>query len=173
MNSKNIEFKARVAELESFENHLKTLSPRFVGLDHQIDTYFNVQQGRLKLREGNIENALIHYHRANTADAKLSDIILYHHKPDPALKAILQLHMGVKAVVDKKRRIYFINNIKFHFDEVKGLGTFLEVEVIDQDGSLAIEDMKRDCDHYFHFFNLTQQHLVDRSYSDLIMEQMA
>lgn len=171
MNTKNIEFKARVPELESFEESLKTLNPLFIGVDHQIDTYFNVAHGRLKLREGHIENALIQYNRADTADAKLSDIILYHHKPNPALKAILQLQLGVKAVVDKKRRIYFINHVKFHFDEVKDLGTFLEVEVIDKDGSLQIEDMKKECDYYFNFFKLTPQHLVDRSYSDLILEQ--
>ena len=171
MNTKNIEFKARVAELETFEEKLKRANPLFVGLDHQIDTYYNVPNGRLKLREGNIENALIQYNRADTADAKLSDIILYHHKPNPALKAILQLQLGIKAVVDKKRRIYFINHIKFHFDEVQNLGTFIEVEVIDKDGTLSIEEMKRDCDFYFQFFNLSKQDLVERSYSDLILEK--
>ena len=171
MNTKNIEFKARVSSLAPYENKLLTLSPRFEGLDHQVDTYFNVPNGRLKLREGNIENALINYNRADTADAKLSDIILYHHQPDAALKAILKLQLGIKAVVDKKRKIYFINHIKFHFDEVDGLGTFIEVEVIDKNGNLTIEAMKKDCDHYFHFFNLQKTDLVDRSYSDLILEK--
>lgn len=169
MNRKNIEFKAKVEALEQYEEKLKGLNPLFIGLDHQIDTYFNVPHGRLKLREGNIENTLINYHRADTADAKLSEIILYQHMPDKALKEILKLQLGIKAVVDKKRKIYFINNIKFHFDEVEGLGTFIEVEVIDKDGSLDIDDMKQDCDHYFRFFNLSKEQLVDRSYSDLVL----
>ena len=169
MNRKNIEFKAKVESLETYEEKLKTLNPLFVGLDHQVDTYFNVPNGRLKLREGNIENALINYNRAKPADAKLSDIILYQHKPDAALKQILQLQLGVKAVVDKQRKIYFINNVKFHFDQVQGLGTFLEVEVIDEKGNLSIDEMKKDCDHYFQFFGLSQNQLVDRSYSDLIL----
>lgn len=171
MSTKNIEFKARVSDLAKYENKLLTLSPCFVGLDHQVDTYFNVPTGRLKLREGTIENTLINYNRADTADVKLSEIILYHHQPDPALKTILELQLGVKAVVDKKRKIYFINHIKFHFDEVEGLGTFIEVEVIDTNGSLQLEDMKKDCDHYFQFFDLKQSDLVDRSYSDLSMEK--
>ena len=171
MNRKNIEFKAKVESLNTFEEKLQTLHPLYVGLDHQVDTYFNVTYGRLKLREGNIENALINYNRANTADAKLSDIILYQHKPDAALKQILELQLGVKAVVDKKRKIYFINNVKFHFDEVKGLGTYLEVEVIDEEGNLSIDEMKKDCDYYFQFFGLSQNQLIDRSYSDLILEQ--
>jgi len=46
---------------------LLMLHPKFQGLDHQIDTYFNVQKGRLKLREGNIENSLINYDRKNVS----------------------------------------------------------------------------------------------------------
>ena len=56
MNIKNFEFKAKVDNLEEYENKLLKLNPFFKGTDHQIDTYFNVSKGRLKLREGNIEN---------------------------------------------------------------------------------------------------------------------
>ena len=63
MNIKNFEFKAKIDEIEKYENKLLTLNPDFQGLDHQIDTYFNAQYGRLKLREGNIENSLINYDR--------------------------------------------------------------------------------------------------------------
>ncbi len=54
MNIKNFEFKAKVDNIEKFERKLLTLNPKFQGLDHQIDTYFNVSKGRLKLREGKI-----------------------------------------------------------------------------------------------------------------------
>jgi adenylate cyclase class IV len=65
----NFEFKARTDNLDFFEEKLQSLNPLFIGEDHQKDTYFNVTKGRLKLREGTIENALIHYKRNNTADA--------------------------------------------------------------------------------------------------------
>ncbi len=48
MNIKNIEFKAKVRDIDALEDQLQTLNPVFKGLDHQIDTYFNVQRGRLK-----------------------------------------------------------------------------------------------------------------------------
>ena len=115
----NYEFKARCDDTEKMEALLQPLNPRFAGTDHQVDTYFYVSHGRLKLREGNIENALIHYHRSNTAGPKQSDVILYQHHPDTALKKILEHSLGVKVVVDKKRKIYFIDNVKFHFDQVK------------------------------------------------------
>ena len=52
----NIEFKARAKDIAALETILQQHDPRFIGEDHQVDTYFNVQTGRLKLREGNIEN---------------------------------------------------------------------------------------------------------------------
>lgn len=170
MNIKNFEFKAKIDEIARYENMLLTLNPKFQGLDHQIDTYFNANQGRLKLREGTIENALIHYDRENVLGSKESQIILYQHEPNVALKNILTKQLGVKTVVDKKRKIYFIDHVKFHFDLVEGLGTFLEVEAIDSKEEFTLEELKLACDNYFRFFELTQDQVIDRSYSDLIME---
>ena len=165
----NFEFKARCDDLERLEAVLKERSPLFIGTDHQIDTYFNIGHGRLKLREGNIENALIHYNRINTAAAKQSDVTLYQHQPDKNLKAILTKALGIKVVVDKHRKIYFIDNVKFHFDDVQGLGSFVEVEAIDKDGSIGIERLKEQCDYYIQLFGLTEEQFIAESYSDLLM----
>ena len=170
MDIKNFEFKAKVDELEKYENKLLSLNPTFKGLDHQIDTYFNAQQGRLKLREGNIENSLINYDRENISGSKESQIILYQHEPNVALKSILTRQLGVKIIVDKKRKIYFIDNIKFHFDIVENLGTFIEVEAIDSKEEFTIEELKKQCDKYFDFFELKEQNIIDKSYSDLIID---
>jgi adenylate cyclase class 2 len=167
-NVKNVEFKAKVVDTESFEQKLLSLHPEFRGLDHQVDTYFNVAQGRLKLREGNIENALIQYSRENIAGSKQSDVVLYQHQPDPALKEILTLQFGIKKIVDKKRKIYFVDNVKFHFDVVEGLGTFLEVEAIDNQGELTLEYLKSQCDYYKVFFGLQDADMMEGSYSDML-----
>jgi predicted adenylyl cyclase CyaB len=164
-----IEFKAKVADPERLENVLKNLQPLFKGEDHQIDTYFVVKEGRLKLREGNIENALIWYHRPNDASAKLSQVLLYKHDPDAALKEILFKVHDVKVVVDKKRRIYFIDNVKFHFDEVQELGKFIEVEAIDHNGELGLQKIQAQCDYYAALFQIQPQDYVAISYSDLLM----
>ena len=168
MNIKNFEFKAKVNNIETYENKLLTLNPVYIGIDHQIDTYFNTTKGRLKLREGNIENSLINYNRADINGSKQSDIILYQHEPNVALKNILMQQLGVKIVVDKKRKIYFIDNVKFHFDIVDGLGTFIEVEAIDNKEEFTIEHLKNQCDKYFNFFELDKTNVIDKSYSDLI-----
>ena len=166
MSILNIEFKASTNNLAALETLLLQHNPLFIGEDHQVDTYFNVATGRLKLREGNIENALIHYEREDTAGAKSSHVLLYQHQPDKTLKEILTKSLGIKAVVDKKRNIYFINNVKFHFDVVNGLGEFIEVEAIDADGSIGKEKLQQQCDHYAAFFEIRPKDFIAVSYSD-------
>lgn len=165
----NFEFKATHNNIAAAEAMLKAHQPLFVGEDHQVDTYFHVPDGRLKLREGNIEHALIFYRRTNAAGAKQSDVILYQHAPDAALKQILTQSLGVKTVVDKKRRIYFIGNVKFHFDRVDGLGTFVEVEAIDKDGRLGVDKLKDQCRHYQQLLGVQEKDFIAESYSDLLL----
>ncbi|HQW91629.1 MAG TPA: class IV adenylate cyclase [Ferruginibacter sp.] len=165
----NIEFKAATKRLNELETLLKQYNPVFIGEDHQVDTYFNVNKNRLKLREGNIENALIHYERENTAGSKSSHVLLYQHQPDKTLKEILIKTLGIKAVVDKKRKIYFISNVKFHFDTVAGLGTFVEVEAIDKDGTIGRDKLQAQCDEYAALFNIEAADFCSHSYSDMIM----
>jgi len=165
----NYEFKARCSDIERLEALVKELNPLFIGTDHQIDTYFTTSNGRLKLREGNLENSLIHYERSNTADAKQSDVTLYPHQPDKNLKDVLAKALGIKVIVDKQRKIYFIDNVKFHFDKVKELGSFVEVEAIDKDGSIGIEKLKQQCGEYIQLFGITKDQFIAESYSDLLL----
>lgn len=169
----NYEFKARTGRLHEQEGILQQNNPRYIGEDHQRDTYFNVPNGRLKLREGNIENSLIHYVRTNTAGAKQSDVILYQHEPNAALKQILATALGIKTVVDKRRKIYFIDNVKFHFDVVEGLGTFVEVEAIDKDGTIGLEKLKEQCAHYAALLGIGAEDYLAESYSDMLMSRVS
>lgn len=166
----NIEFKARCADTAAAEKILLQHHPSFAGEDHQVDTYFNVPFGRLKLREGNIENALIHYERENTAGSKASTVLLYRSQPGSGLKGLLEKALGIKTVVDKRRRIYYIKNVKFHFDSVKNLGTFIEAEAIDTDGSIGQETLQRQCDHWADVLGVKPEDYVAESYSDLLMK---
>lgn len=170
MSILNFEFKAKIDNLQEAEKKLLSLNPRFIGEDEQTDTYFNVRFGRLKLREGNIENALIHYQRSDAAGAKQSEVLLYSHNPDSLLKQVLAKSLGIKVVVHKKRRIYFFGNVKFHFDTINELGTFIEIEAIDNDGKIGKETLKAQCDQYALFFDVRPSNYVHCSYSDLILE---
>lgn len=77
MKTNIIEIKAKSHNQETIRNILKSKNAVFKGVDHQIDTYFKAISGRLKLREGNIENYLIWYNRENKSGPKHSTVLLY------------------------------------------------------------------------------------------------
>ena len=170
MSILNVEFKASTNKLDALENLIQQYNPVFIGEDHQIDTYFNTETGRLKLREGNIENALIYYEREDTAGSKSSHVLLYQHQPDKALKEILIKTLSIKAIIDKRRKIYFIDNVKFHFDTVQSLGTFVEVEAIDKDGSIGKEKLQAQCNEYAALLTIAAEDYCSVSYSDMVLQ---
>jgi predicted adenylyl cyclase CyaB len=163
----NIEIKARMSHAEFFRSYLNSKG-EFKGTDFQADTYFNVPNGRLKLREGNIENNLIYYERQNTPGAKESSFQLVHIQDPKSLKEILSAALGVKIVVRKKREIYFIKNVKFHIDDVEGLGNFAEIEASDLYTDLSKEELQKQCDFYLRELKIREEDLVSVSYSDML-----
>src|SRR3981081_2326774 len=128
MNHLNVEIKARTNKDAKIRTFLLEHGADFKGIDHQIDTYFNVPVGRLKLREGNIENNLIYYERDNQTGPKNSHFNLIKVEDAAGLKEVLKKTLGIKIIVQKKREIYYIGNVKFHLDEVPQLGKFVEIE---------------------------------------------
>jgi adenylate cyclase, class 2 len=163
----NIEIKAKCANPQKIRNVLFSLNTKYVGLDHQIDTYFIVNHGRLKLREGNIENNLIHYDRENISGPKTSNCLLYKSNPGSSLKEILVKSLGIFKIVDKKREIFFVNNVKIHLDEVKGLGSFVEIEAISKNEDFTKEQLLSQCNHFMEIFEIETEDLIPCSYSDM------
>ena len=172
MGHNNIEIKARSDDASFIRNYLQQNNARFVGVDEQTDTYFNTSNGRLKMRQGSIENALIYYNRENKAGPKLSEVkLLPLNNDSDMLKELLTKAHGIKVIVKKKREIYFIDNVKFHIDEVEELGNFVEIEAIDADGSMGLETIKEQCYFYLQQFQIGEDDLLTHSYSDLLMNQ--
>jgi adenylate cyclase class 2 len=171
MNWLNVEIKASCADIDKIEKLLHELQAEYHGEDHQIDTYFNTPNGRLKLREGNIENALIHYSRGNQSEPKVSDVTYCKPKPNSGLKEVLATSLGIKIIVDKKRKIFFIDNIKFHVDRVLGLGTFVEIEAIGKDKTMTEDKLREQCYEYISLLGIKKSDLLASSYSDLLLEQ--
>ena len=167
----NIEIKARCANPQAIRDILREKGADFCGTDHQTDTYFKVERGRLKLREGNIENALVYYEREDQAGPKQAQVTLYPTTPGSTLKEILTQSLGVLVVVKKRREIYFIENVKFHLDTIDGLGTFVEIEAIDKDGTIGKDRLLAQCQSYLALFMVSPNDLVAVSYSDLLLQK--
>ncbi|RLD73817.1 MAG: adenylate cyclase [Bacteroidetes bacterium] len=170
MKRTNIEIKARCNDHEVVRKILISGNAEFKGIDHQIDSYFKVNSGRLKLREGNIENALIHYNREDKDEPKESDVLLYKTSKNSLLKELLTKALDKLITIDKEREIYFIGNVKFHLDKVKELGKFIEIEAIgkgDEDKSALLQQ----CKFYLNLFGISKDDLIPFSYSDMLIEK--
>lgn len=165
----NIEIKARCTDSSHIEAFLLEHQADYRGEDHQVDTYFHTQNGRLKLREGNIEYSLIYYERPDQKGPKASEVILIT-QPPRELKQLLGKTNGVKVVVDKFRKIFFIENVKFHIDRVEGLGHFVEIEAIDTNGSIGKEKLLEQCNYYLQVFRIPEADLLTASYSDMLLQ---
>jgi adenylate cyclase class IV len=172
MERKSIEIKAICSDLNRIEKILVENEAEFLGIDHQIDTYFKVQNGRMKLREGNIENYLIHYLKPNQEGPKKSIITIYKNTPQSTLKKLLETSLGVLTVIDKERKIYFIDNVKFHLDKVENIGTFIEIEALDKMDLFSELDLKNQCEKYMDLFEIKDSNLVSHSYSDLALNSL-
>src|SRR5208337_4922883 len=167
MKRLNFEFKARLKDEQQVRAALKRLHARFIGTDHQIDTYFRVPSGRLKVREGRLENALIFYQRRNLRRARQATVEMMLLPRRNSLRAILARSLGTLAVVDKRREIYFVKNVKIHLDRVRRLGNFLEVEAISRVGD--VKKVRSQARQFQKLFGISAKDIVAESYSDLIL----
>ncbi|MDP9368156.1 MAG: class IV adenylate cyclase [Chloroflexota bacterium] len=149
--ARNLELKVGCdpATLAHVRERLAAGGVSFVTLT-QVDTYFAVPSGRLKLRQsapaiGNEQTAeLIGYVRPDTSGPRWS---AYHRVPVAAvnatmLKAALTATVGVLTEVIKTRTVGLRGRTRVHLDEVQGLGAFVELETVvvgEDDGSADAE----------------------------------
>ena len=169
MSHTNIEIKARTTRSDKIREYLLANDAHYKGTDVQTDTYFNVAFGRLKLRQGNIENSLIFYNREDIAGLKQSDFELLHVTNGDRLKAILANAMGVKIEVKKSREIYYIANVKFHIDTLERLGNFVEIEATNIGCDLSIKHLREQCRFYVREFGIKDEDFIAVSYSDMLL----
>src|SRR5436190_23738520 len=94
---RNVELKAKCTDLEGATAKLRALGAIKQRAMRQVDSYFNVARGRLKLREIEGERAeLIWYERENAARTRGSDYVLVEVSDAEGMKAVLAGARGVK-----------------------------------------------------------------------------
>jgi len=165
----NVEIKAKCRNSNRVREYLHNNGAEYRGTDEQTDTYFNVPNGRLKLREGNIENNLIFYDRGNQAGPKDSHFHLVKVEDANGLKEVLTKSNKIKIIVRKRREIYYLANVKFHIDEVPELGSFIEIETGNLLADLSALQLREQCNFYLHELGIENEDLVEVSYSDMLL----
>jgi adenylate cyclase, class 2 len=137
----------------------------------QRDVYFDVPQGRLKLREEEgAAPCLIAYERPDLHGEKESRYRIVEVGDAEELREALSTVLGVRIVVTKARRLFILGDLRIHFDRVDGLGEFIEFEgvigSVESDGSARFEALLTELRGAF---GIREDDLVAESYSDLVL----
>jgi predicted adenylyl cyclase CyaB len=165
--ARNIEIKARVPDLARLRVRAASLAPVPPTVLVQTDTFFDVPRGRLKLREFGAGSAeLIFYERADQTGPKESSYFRYECSEPKTLAALLGRNLGIRGVVEKRREVFLIGRARIHLDDVRGLGTFMEIEVVLDDGAAAAGE--REARRLLAAFDISESALVAPAYIDLL-----
>ncbi len=169
--AKNIEIKARLRDLSRFGQKVRELNARLEGRDLQTDTFFEVKNGRLKLRESTLYgNLLIPYLRKDAAGPERSSYALIKIEDAEAVKSLLTQILDVKVVVKKQRDIYIHENVRIHIDDVESIGHFFEFEAVLDEKESGAENQQK-VDRLLDYFEIDRADLIDKAYADLILEK--
>ena len=165
---RNIEIKARSKDFYLQSNTAGELSDGPSKQISQVDTFFQVPRGRLKLREfGDGTGELIQYDRPDASGPTSSSYIRSHTSDPDTLKDALATSLGIRAVVKKERTLYLAGQTRIHLDEVFGLGRFIELEVVlepdqaESEGTVIAEEM-------MSRLGIRPTDLISESYVDLL-----
>jgi predicted adenylyl cyclase CyaB len=164
----NVEIKARTADLEILRRRVESVSDSPAELIMQEDIFFNGPQGRLKLRIFSDDRGeLIYYERSDQAGPKRSRYFISRTAEPRKLTIVLESALGIRGVVRKKRWLYWVGNTRIHLDEVEGLGSFLELEVVLSTGQ-RIEEGEAIADQLMADLGIEKSDLIASAYIDLV-----
>jgi predicted adenylyl cyclase CyaB len=167
---RNIEIKARVENIDDWFAKVRTEADSGPSQILQDDTFFNCENGRLKLREFSAtEGELIFYRRQDCAEPKESSYWLAPIGAPGLLREVLTLAFGQVGRVQKTRNLFLIGRTRIHLDRVERLGDFIELEAVLNEGEAAEAGM-RVATELLRKLGISSQSLVAGAYIDLLLQ---
>ena len=171
--AQNLEIKARANNFQLQAELAEKISDSPPETLVQRDTFFNVEHGRLKLREFPDSPAqLIYYQRSDINGPKLSDYQITESQDPEGLKGILSDAYTVIATVAKTRRLMLSGRTRIHIDQVEGLGNFIELEVVLSEGE-SISEGESEAKQLMDSLQIREEDLISEAYVDLIIKDSA
>ncbi|MES2933808.1 MAG: class IV adenylate cyclase [Pseudomonadota bacterium] len=170
---RNIEIKAHIASVEALLPIAAALADQGPTEILQDDTFFTCANGRLKLRMfSQSEGELIFYRRADQHGPKESFFLRSPTSTPDTLRESLSLAYGQAGRVQKQRALFMAGRTRIHLDRVTGLGDFLELEVMLQDGESS-EIGVREAHALMARLGVEPSQLVADAYVDLLARRAA
>ncbi|XP_003485277.1 uncharacterized protein LOC100747037 [Bombus impatiens] len=173
---RNIEIKAKIDDPDLKISRVVQLTKQnsIVKVMKQYDTFFKVKEGgRLKLRKFQDDSGeLIYYRRSNKFGPKLCDYekVTLNKSACSHVGNILSASNGRLGIVKKTRKLYMIGQTRVHIDDVEGLGTFLELEVVLTDEQ-DIESGEKIAQDLMSKLGIKHEDLIANAYIDLLLNE--
>lgn len=166
----NIEIKAEFRDFDFARQCVRELGGELYRILQQVDVYFHVPFGRLKLRYQQKDEAhLIYYQRENAFAPRASFYEIYPARQPQQLEKMLSAALGVEARVEKRREVHLIDNVRVHLDTVSGLGTFIEFEAVVAPGFDPAGEREK-LERFLLSFKIAPAQRLDKSYLDLMLQ---
>lgn len=168
----NLEIKVATPNIEEIKNKAIEINALNKGILIQIDTYFLVGKKRLKLREQKDRSYFVYYLRDNKEGSKKSKYYILNIPKYLVtfFKKFLTIILGVKVIINKKRELFIYKNTRIHFDTVKNLGNYIELETVFTKTQKE-EDLKKEHEFVTQSLGLNILEKISDSYSDLIIHK--
>ncbi|OGU32779.1 MAG: hypothetical protein A2X67_12390 [Ignavibacteria bacterium GWA2_55_11] len=171
--ARNLEVKARLASPVAAARVARRLGAVKTAPLYQTDTYFSVADGRLKLREiRGHRSVLIFYRRPDERGTggrwSVYTVVPVEHERNILRR--LSLMYGVRVRVKKSRILFQLENARIHIDRVKGLGAFLEFEVIEEKGRAQANRLYQ---RLVKAFGIHEEETIAGSYADIMESALA
>ncbi|HTP78934.1 MAG TPA: class IV adenylate cyclase [Bacteroidota bacterium] len=159
----NLELKARIDSMAACAKIARRIGAKRSALIRQKDTYFRIPGVRLKIREQRPgRSELILYRRSNRTGARFSAYTVY--PANRELKDLLSKMYVRDRMVIKSRIVYLYKNARIHLDRVRGLGLFLEFEVLVTKGKEQAAGLMKELRREFQ---IAKGDVIGGSYKDL------
>lgn len=166
--ARNIEIKARLADIDTTLALARPLADGEPQLIAQDDTFFTSAKGRLKLRAfADGRGELIYYERPDQAGPKTSFYVLSPTASPDTLREALTLAHGQIGRVRKLRTLLLAGRTRIHLDRVEGLGDFMELEVVLADDE-PMQDGVAEAHALMAKLGIAADQLIDVAYLDLL-----
>jgi predicted adenylyl cyclase CyaB len=165
---RNVEIKARMTDSARVYERAGAIADGPPEIILQEDTFFTCPLGRLKLRRFSDRRGELIFYRRDDAAGPRESVFSKAPTSDPdRLLEVMTAAFGVLGVVRKRRTLFLADQTRIHLDEVEGLGSFLELEVVLSEHQ-SVSDGERIAHSMMTELGVAESDLVPVAYIDLL-----
>lgn len=165
----NLEIKVPAKNLKKLRILVEKEGGKLIYSSKQIDVYYKLKNGRLKVRNSSKgEKSVIFYKRIEDGSERWSNFEVIHVSNPEEWIRFFDNFLERLVIVNKHRTLYHLRNTRIHFDKVKELGNFVELETKVVNGKLKA---KKEFQQIIKLLELNPDEQILNSYSDLILKK--